>query len=100
MSSEKTPNLQLHRWQPSDYVLRTEFNDNFAKIDDHAKQVTEQLAETSQKLGEYLTVESFPRIAPETNDTGRLQRAINQAIAKGVKLILTKRYTISSPVYV
>src|SRR5690554_588068 len=50
MSSEKTPNLQLHRWQPSDYVLRTEFNDNFAKIDDHAKQVTEQLAQIGHNL--------------------------------------------------
>jgi len=45
MSSEKTPNLQLHKWQAADYVQRTEFNDNFVKIDQHAKQVTEQLAD-------------------------------------------------------
>lgn len=50
MSSEKTPNLGLHKWQAVDYVQRTEFNDNFAKIDDHAKQVTEQLAHTNTQL--------------------------------------------------
>ncbi len=33
MSSEKTTNLQLHKWAASDFVKRTEFNDNFMKID-------------------------------------------------------------------
>jgi len=49
MSSEKTPNLQLHKWQAADYVQRTEFNDNFVKIDQHAKQVTEQLTQKTQQ---------------------------------------------------
>jgi len=53
MSSEKTPNLGLHKWAAPDYVQRTEFNDNFAKIDDHAKQVTEQLSETMNYLSEF-----------------------------------------------
>jgi len=50
MSSEKTPNLQLHKWQATDYVQRTEFNDNFVKIDQHAKQVTEQLEHTNTEV--------------------------------------------------
>lgn len=33
MSSEKHPNLQLHKWQATDGVLRAEFNENFAKLD-------------------------------------------------------------------
>lgn len=49
MSSEKTPNLGLHKWAAPDYVQRTEFNDNFAKIDDHAKQVTEQLDKKAEQ---------------------------------------------------
>jgi len=33
MSTNKTPNLNLHSWAGSDYVKRTEFNDNFSTID-------------------------------------------------------------------
>jgi parallel beta-helix repeat protein len=34
MSSEKHPNLQLHKWAPTDYVRREEWNENFGIIDD------------------------------------------------------------------
>lgn len=34
MSSEKTQNLNLHKWGPTDYVLRTEWNDNFETLDE------------------------------------------------------------------
>ncbi|GMX60825.1 hypothetical protein Elgi_08010 [Paenibacillus elgii] len=33
VSSEKTSNLNLHRWTGSDQVLRTEFNENFHTLD-------------------------------------------------------------------
>ena len=33
MSTNKTPNLQLHAWEPTDGFSRAEFNDNFAKLD-------------------------------------------------------------------
>ncbi|NHN31120.1 hypothetical protein [Paenibacillus agricola] len=33
MSTNKTANLNLHSWTGTDYVLRTEFNENFDKID-------------------------------------------------------------------
>ncbi|WP_025849351.1 hypothetical protein [Paenibacillus ehimensis] len=39
MSSNKTPNLKLHHWTGSDQVLRSEFNENFEKIDAYASQL-------------------------------------------------------------
>ncbi len=33
MSSQKTEHYQLHQWQPSDEVLREEFNQNFSRLD-------------------------------------------------------------------
>ena len=33
MSTHKTPNYKLHKWESQDDFLRTEFNENFAKID-------------------------------------------------------------------
>lgn len=33
MSTNKTQNYQLHAWEPDDDFLRTEFNENFAKLD-------------------------------------------------------------------
>lgn len=69
MSSEKTPNLGMHKWVPTDYVQRTEFNDNFAKIDDHAKQVTEQLAQTAKHVSEDLIVATSFGLIPDTNSS-------------------------------
>ncbi|GMX60822.1 hypothetical protein Elgi_07990 [Paenibacillus elgii] len=39
MSGNKTSNLQLHHWTGADPVLRTEFNENFKKIDAFAGQL-------------------------------------------------------------
>lgn len=33
-----TPNLGLHQWQPGDSFLREDFNEDFRKIDAHARQ--------------------------------------------------------------
>ena len=33
MSTNKTPNLQLHSWEPTDAFRRQEFNENFTAID-------------------------------------------------------------------
>lgn len=41
----QTPNLNLIKWDPKDPLSREEFNNNFAKIDDAHKQVTEQMAQ-------------------------------------------------------
>ncbi|KZE80302.1 hypothetical protein AV654_12370 [Paenibacillus elgii] len=39
MSSGKTSNLKLHNWTGSDQVLRSEFNENFEKIDAFASEL-------------------------------------------------------------
>ena len=33
MSTNKTQNYQFHQWLPEDVFLRSEFNENFAKLD-------------------------------------------------------------------
>jgi hypothetical protein len=53
MSTNKTTNLLLHSWTGTDYVKRTEFNDNFTKIDTEIQankdSVTTHLAENEKK---------------------------------------------------
>lgn len=39
MSTNKTENYQLHRWEPEDDFLRQEFNENFAKLDRSARMI-------------------------------------------------------------
>ena len=39
MSTNKTPNYQFHTWEAADHFLRTEFNENFAKIDAEAVRI-------------------------------------------------------------
>lgn len=74
MSSEKTGNLGLHKWAPTDGVLRTEFNDNFGKIDekvagigdlalipqsniiDALKDKDDKLATVNEQLADVVTV--------------------------------------------
>ena len=34
MSTKKAKNYQLHQWEPADNFLRTEFNENFGKLDE------------------------------------------------------------------
>ena len=36
MSTNKSANLNLHLWEPGDDFLRTEFNENFQKVDELA----------------------------------------------------------------
>ena len=37
MSTNKTSNYRLHKWEPQDDFLRSEFNENFAAIDEALK---------------------------------------------------------------
>ncbi|MBK5442718.1 hypothetical protein [Peribacillus sp. TH24] len=39
MSSEKHANLGLHKWGPTDGVLRSEFNNNFGKVDENVAEI-------------------------------------------------------------
>jgi hypothetical protein len=52
MSSEKHPNLQLHKWAPTDYVKREEWNENFGIIDDEIGNLLKN-AETVGHLESY-----------------------------------------------
>jgi len=45
----RTERLGLNKWGPKDPLFYQEWNDNFQKIDDGHKQVTEQLTETNTK---------------------------------------------------
>jgi len=53
--STKTEHLGLHQWEPEDSFLRTDFNEDFAKIDAEAKAVR-ALAETVSAAGSYKAV--------------------------------------------
>ena len=42
-----TPNYGLHQWEPGDDFLRTDFNQDFAKIDTALQQVSDTKADKS-----------------------------------------------------
>ncbi len=50
MASEKTSNIGLNKWTPSDYVKVDEFNDNFDKIDEVVADHAAQLAQKAKEL--------------------------------------------------
>ena len=52
MSTNTSQNLGLHLWEPTDQVLRTEFNENWQKLDT-AVNTAQQTAETQCKAGTY-----------------------------------------------
>ncbi|MFD2671026.1 hypothetical protein [Marinicrinis sediminis] len=52
MSSEKTTNLQLHKWQDSDYVLREEFNENFETLDTEIQSSNNRLDTVESTLNQ------------------------------------------------
>ena len=52
MSTNKTPNLNLHSWEPLDRFTRTEFNDNFDAIDKAAAEHTADIAELQTQMTE------------------------------------------------
>jgi hypothetical protein len=80
VSSEKHPNLQLHKWAPTDYVRREEWNDNFGIIDNEIGLLNTQLAD----------------IVKETTSVN-LQSVINDFASRGVKLTLKRQvYEIES----
>lgn len=44
MSTNRTPNYNLHSWVPEDDFLRSEFNDNFTSLDSALKTLSDGLA--------------------------------------------------------
>ena len=60
VSTNKTPNLELHRWEPLDRFTRAEFNDNFTKIDATWGDLSTAVGALSGKLGRSELIYSFP----------------------------------------
>ena len=45
MATNSSEHLGLHLWQPTDQVLRTEFNQNWSKIDEAVAEVQSGLTD-------------------------------------------------------
>ena len=54
MSTNKSEHLQLHLWEPGDSVLRTEFNENWEKLDGETAQIRADSIMT--RLGQYKNI--------------------------------------------
>lgn len=52
-SANKTPNLNLHSWVPTDPVVRSDFNENFNKIDAAIGQMRASYGSCEIYTGEY-----------------------------------------------
>lgn len=123
MSSEKHANLGLHKWAPTDGVLRTEFNDNFAKLDektagigdvalipqntivdalkdkdDKITEVNTQFAESTQYLSKPTNGLTAPILNGSTDDSGRIQTIINDCISRKKTLVWNGPAYISSSI--
>jgi nitrous oxidase accessory protein NosD len=96
MSSEKHPNLQLHKWAPTDYVRREEWNDNFGVIDD-------KIGILSRKQRKVDVVEDFGADSTGVQDsTSQLINAIEYAKNNKVReIVFNGNFKISGalPVY-
>ncbi|MCO0597361.1 right-handed parallel beta-helix repeat-containing protein [Peribacillus butanolivorans] len=107
MSSEKHANLGLHKWASTDGVLRTEFNDNFGKIDAKVAgigdvtlipqaTVVDALKNTTAELeirGVNVKEERFGAKGDwdgtnGTDDTAAIQSAIDYAYANKISEVL------------
>lgn len=77
MSSQKTSVLGLHNWVPNDPVQRTEWNENFTKLD----------SEVGVVLGTGVMPERFPKASPTEDDTARLRNAVEFAKNSGIMKI-------------
>ena len=56
MATNTSEHLGLHLWEPTDQVLRTEFNQNWTKIDTavNAAQETAEAAQSAAEQGHYV----------------------------------------------
>jgi hypothetical protein len=92
MSSEKHPNLQLHKWAPTDYVRREEWNENFGIIDEKIGILNEQLAERA-------TTPENAAGDGVTDDSDILQSYVDSILSTGIKLLLpAKTFYVTKPI--
>lgn len=94
MSSEKTPNIGLHKWKTTDYMQVGEVNDNFGKLDAKMAEVTAQLTTTTNQIG--VSVEEFGAIGNGIDDdTQAFINAINYCNINQINLEISgKSYLI------
>ena len=68
MSTKKTQNYQLHQWEPADNFLRTEFNENFTKLDAVLKTGLSGLeAGLGEKIGVVIGTYAGRQTTPEAS---------------------------------
>ena len=51
MATNSSEHLGLHLWEPTDQVLRTEFNENWQKLDVEAADIRTNMAELTSSIG-------------------------------------------------
>jgi hypothetical protein len=92
LSSEKTTNLQLNKWVPTDYVKMDEFNENFDIID-------EKIGDLNKKTEDVINIKEFGAKGDGvTDDSDAIQNAINSLSENGGTIIFPKGvYLISKP---
>ncbi|MED3832919.1 hypothetical protein [Peribacillus frigoritolerans] len=86
MSSEKHTNLGTHKWAGSDGLFRTEFNDNFGKLDEFAGGLT-------KKTNGFINVAEYA-VVGSSDDYTALQAAFDAAQGKVLVLEKGKVYRI------
>ena len=68
MSTKKTKNYQLHQWEATDDFLRTEFNENFTKLDAVLKTGLSGLeAGLGEKIGVVIGTYAGRQTTPEAS---------------------------------
>jgi hypothetical protein len=93
MSSQKTPNLNLHKWVLSDPIKMGEFNENFAKIDAAVNQVFRvgdiRLSRRSSlgpdylvANGTYVNQSEYPDVLPYCSHTTPTSGIVEKSVAK------------------
>lgn len=89
----ETPNLGLKKHEANDFIdFETHFNPNWDKIDTELAQNESELTIVKTKR---VSVESFPRLGGETDDTARIQRAY-ATLNAGDTFVIPKDYTITN----
>ncbi|UAW07791.1 hypothetical protein PVJ1_00057 [Psychrobacillus phage PVJ1] len=78
MSSEKTPNLELHIWGPDDFAQMQEFNENFKKLDgvgSTADQLVGEIESITEELTKTVKSEVYTQemnaVTGQLADTGK-----------------------------
>ncbi len=99
MASEKTSNIGLNKWVPTDYVKMDEFNENFDKIDEVAADHAAQLAEYAAQHG-YVVIPKILADGTLDDQTDEIQYYIDKIASSpmqtGIVYLNGKDYKVSA----